>query len=196
MTNGAIGLAFSACGALLAWHRPANPIGWLFLAAGVVEETSAAGIQLVDLGAPHGWPVGALRLIGSLTVYSWPWAIGLLLPVTLLLFPDGRPASRRWRWVVRVAAAQGVLFVLSFANPAPVQVGPYRLTTYLAIPAYHRLGALWTAENLAFVAVYASAITSLVVRYRGGQRDRRDRLQPGQGAAAAPDRPRPVRGSP
>jgi two-component system NarL family sensor kinase len=35
LTNGIIGLALSACGVLLAWHRPRNPIGWLFLAGGV-----------------------------------------------------------------------------------------------------------------------------------------------------------------
>ena len=34
VTNGAIGLTLSACGALLAWHRPRNAIGWLFLAGG------------------------------------------------------------------------------------------------------------------------------------------------------------------
>src|SRR5579862_8557586 len=55
VTNGAMGLAFPACGALLAWHRPRNPIGWLFLAAGVAEATSASGIQLLALVAERGW---------------------------------------------------------------------------------------------------------------------------------------------
>jgi len=40
VTNGAMGLGFAACGVLLAWHRPRNPIGWLFLA--VVGGTPAA----------------------------------------------------------------------------------------------------------------------------------------------------------
>jgi two-component system NarL family sensor kinase len=42
VTNGAMGLGFAACGLLLAWHRPRNPIGWLFLAAGVADATSPA----------------------------------------------------------------------------------------------------------------------------------------------------------
>lgn len=29
VTNAAIGLSFGICGAILAWHRPHNPIGWL-----------------------------------------------------------------------------------------------------------------------------------------------------------------------
>jgi DNA-binding NarL/FixJ family response regulator len=46
VTNGAMGLGFAACGILLAWHRPRNPIGWLFLAAGVADATSASAAQL------------------------------------------------------------------------------------------------------------------------------------------------------
>jgi len=42
VTNGAMGLGFAVCGALLAWHCPRNPIGWLFPAAGVADATSAA----------------------------------------------------------------------------------------------------------------------------------------------------------
>jgi signal transduction histidine kinase len=169
VTNGAMGLAFGACGLLLAWHRPWHPIGWLFLAAGVAEATSAAGIQLLGLGIRQGWDTGAIRLIANVSLlYSWPWAVGLFLPVALLLFPDGRPASRRWRWLIWAAAAESVLFVLSLANPAPQRFGPYRIAPYLAIPSYGRLGALWAVSNLAFAALYAAAFASLVVRYRRG----------------------------
>jgi two-component system, NarL family, sensor kinase len=178
VTNAAMGLAFSACGLVLAWHRPGHPIGWLFLAAGVAEGTAAAAIQLVLLGVRQGWATGAtLQVLGTLAVFSWPWAVGLFLPVALLLFPDGRPAGRRWRWVIWAAAAESVLFVLSFANPAPQQVGPYRLALDLAIPFYSRLSGLWIAGNLAFAAVYALAVASLVVRYRrGGDTERRQLL--------------------
>jgi two-component system, NarL family, sensor kinase len=85
VTNGAMGLSFSACAVLLAWHRSRNPIGWLFLAAGVLEATSTCAIQWFWLGVRNGWPAGALRLLGTVFVYSWPWAVGLLLPATLLL---------------------------------------------------------------------------------------------------------------
>ena len=51
VTNGAMGLGFAACGLLLAWHRPRNPIGWLFLAAGVADATSASVGQVAVFGA-------------------------------------------------------------------------------------------------------------------------------------------------
>ncbi len=177
VTNAAMGLSFSACGVLLARRRPRNPIGWLFLAAGVLEATSACAIQWFGLGVREGWHPGALRLLGTVAIYSWPWALGLLLPTALLLFPDGRPAGRGWRWLVWATAAEGVLFVLSFANPAPQEFGHDRLTLYLTIHGYDRLGALWTVTNLAFVAIFASAIASLVIRYRrGGDVERRQLL--------------------
>ena len=41
VTDGAMALAFPVCGVLLAWHRPRNPIGWLFLAAGLGMASAA-----------------------------------------------------------------------------------------------------------------------------------------------------------
>ncbi|HEU4907537.1 MAG TPA: hypothetical protein VFT17_01600, partial [Propionibacteriaceae bacterium] len=46
VTNSAIGLSFGSCGAVLAWHRPRNPIGWLFAAGGVAQTTSALAVPL------------------------------------------------------------------------------------------------------------------------------------------------------
>ena len=40
VTNGLMGLTFGLCGAVIAWHRPANPIGWLFLADGIGHATT------------------------------------------------------------------------------------------------------------------------------------------------------------
>ena len=82
-----------ACGALLAWHRPKNPIGWLLLAAGLAQATSTAASSLLALASLDGWSLGALRLIGTLTAYPWTFSIGIFLPLALLLFPDGRPPA-------------------------------------------------------------------------------------------------------
>ena len=139
--------------------------------------TSAAAVSLLEVGASSGWDQGVLRLLGTFTDYAWPWSIGLFLPVALLLFPDGRPAGPRWRWLIWVAAAQSVLFVLSFAIPSAQVFDGHRVTLYLAIPAYHRLAPLWVAENLIWAVVFASAIASLAVRYRrGGDAERRQLL--------------------
>jgi signal transduction histidine kinase len=177
VTNGAIGLTLSACGALLAWHRPRNPVGWLFLAGGIAYATSAAAIQLVGFGAAAGWNAGVLRLGASLFELAWPLAIELCLPMALLLFPDGRPPGPRWRWLIWVIAAEAVLFELMATSPDSMRFGGRVVTPYLAFPAYHRLAALWAATNIAWAAILALVLASLVARYRrGGDVERRQLL--------------------
>jgi hypothetical protein len=50
----------------------------------------------------------ALRLLASLFILSWPWAIGLRLPLALLLFPDGRAPGKRWRWLIWAITLPGL----------------------------------------------------------------------------------------
>ncbi|MGB6580071.1 MAG: hypothetical protein WBF34_19340, partial [Streptosporangiaceae bacterium] len=177
VTDGVIGLALSACGVLLAWYRPRNPIGWLFLAGGVAYATSTAAVNLLGLGGSVGWSTLVLRLLASLFMLAWPWAIGLCLPLALLLFPDGRPAGSRWRWLIWAIVVEGVLFELNFAAPDRQTFGSLSITPYLAIPFYHRLGALWAASNIAWAALFMLVLASLVVRYRrGGDVERRQLL--------------------
>jgi two-component system, NarL family, sensor kinase len=177
VTNGAIGLTLSACGTLLAWLRPRNPVGWLFLTGGIAYATSAAAIQLVGFGAEAGWNAGLLRLGASAFELAWPLAIGLCLPMALLLFPDGRPPGRRWRWLIWAIAAEAVLFELMAAGPGSQTFDGRSVTPYLALPAHDRLGALWAASNIAWAAILALVLASLVVRYRrGGDVERRQLL--------------------
>jgi two-component system NarL family sensor kinase len=167
-TNGALGVAFALSGLLLAWHRPRNPIGWLFLVAAAAEATSAAAVQLLGLGSVDGWPAVFLRLLASLYMLGWPLAVGLCLPMALLLFPDGHAAGARWRWLIWAAAAEGLLFELSSAGPGKVSVGAHAVTPLVAIPFYDRFGMVWAASSPAWTAIVALAVASLAVRYRRG----------------------------
>jgi len=168
VTNGAIGLTLSACGAPLAWHRPRNPVGWLFLTGGVAYATSAAAAGLAEFGAAAGWSPAALSALASLFILTWPWAIGLCLPLALLLFPDGRPPSPRWRWLVWAIAAEAVLFELMFAGPGSHTINGRTVTSDLTLPGYHQLTALWAIANIAWAAILGLILASLVVRYRRG----------------------------
>ena len=176
VTNGLMGAAFGLCGLILAWHRPRNPIGWLFLVGGLAHSTAAlcapAGQLLVESGAP----VGLLRTTATLFAWSWPLNIGLCLPLALLLFPDGRPASPRWRWVVIGVVVTAPLFSLEMAaSPEPIEPG--LPLPYLTWPFYAALQPLWTAAEIRTAAALALAALALVVRYRrGGETERRQLL--------------------
>jgi two-component system, NarL family, sensor kinase len=176
VTNGSIGLALSACGALLAWHRPRNPVGWLFLAGGVGYATSAAAVMILGLGFANGWSSLLLRLIASVFMLSWPWAIGLCLPLALLLFPTGHLPGPGWRWLAWLAVAEGLVFGLDYAAPGRQTFGRYSVTPLLAFPFYNRLSALWAASNIAFAVLFALVLVSLGVRYRRGTDIERQQL--------------------
>jgi two-component system, NarL family, sensor kinase len=88
--------------------------------------------------------------------------------VTLLLFRDGRPSDPRWRWLIWVIVAEAVLFELMAASLGSMSVGSHVVTPYLALPGYHRLAAVWAVTNIAWAAIFALVLASLVVRYRRG----------------------------
>ena len=98
------GLSWALTGAVLAWLRPRNPLGWLFLLVG------CSGTVPYALGE-----YAAFRDEASSTAGSWSaWlASGLWLPALLLvnvvlaLYPTGRLAGSRWR-LPFVASAVGV----------------------------------------------------------------------------------------
>jgi len=165
VTNSVMGFAFSVCGAIIAWHRPRNPIGWLFIADGLGHATTAWMAPLSQAVQDAGAPIGLERLLITIFFYSWPWSIGLFLPLALMLFPDGRPASRRWRWVVIFTVATAPLFVLEMAAE-PLQVDPGPPMAYLTLPFYGSLQPLWTVAEIRTFGVLFLAIAALLVRYR------------------------------
>ncbi len=41
VSNLVIGASFGACGAVVAWYRPAHPVGWLYLVGGSLSRSVA-----------------------------------------------------------------------------------------------------------------------------------------------------------
>ncbi len=175
LTNAVMAVSFGGCGAILAWYRPTNPIGWLFLSGGFVQAIAAAGPPLGTLAQQAGTAEPVLRLMATVFVYSWPWAIGLCVPLALLLFPDGRPVSPRWRPVIIVVVATAPLFVLEMAA-APLPVDDDGVVSYLTLPFYDRLGPLWLIAELRTGVAYLLGVLALALRYRRGNEATRRQL--------------------
>jgi two-component system, NarL family, sensor kinase len=175
LSNGVMGVAFGACGVILAWHRPRNPIGWLFAVGGLLQAVAASVPPVQSLFERSAATLVTLRLLSTAFVYSWPWAIGLCIPLALLLFPDGRPVSRGWRPVIVAVVLTAPLFVLEMgAAPLPVENGT--ALQYLTLPFYDRLGWLWQFAEIRTAAVYVVAFAALAVRYRRGNETTRRQL--------------------
>ena len=101
----AVTLPFAAVGLLIARRQPRNPVGWLMLcfAVGFLLSIDAGSYDLADYRFGAGLPLGPVSL---LLYVLWEPAL-VLGPLAVLLFPDGRLPSARWRWPLRVYLAVG-----------------------------------------------------------------------------------------
>lgn len=110
----------AAFGALLTSRRPDNLIGWLFISAaaglalGVVSQAYAFAAYAVE---PR-WPFASAAVVVQGIV--WPAHLPSII-LLFLLFPNGRPVSRRWAIAGGVAvAAPFALMALSLFVPGPI----------------------------------------------------------------------------
>ena len=89
-------VAFAVVGLVVALHRPRNPIGWLMLCMGAVSimfyvDTGLYNVLNYRLG--HHLPLASTVLV----LYHMSQPVLGLLPLIILVFPDGRLPSSRWR---------------------------------------------------------------------------------------------------
>ena len=157
-------LVFGIVGALVASRLPSHPIGWLFLALALLE-----GIYELAFGYTH-YTLHADP--GALPGAAWvAWVSNWTGPATppfivaaLLLFPDGRPPTARWRWVLWLCVPLVALIVMQYAlAPGPIDEFP-SLTNPAGVES-----APWLADVLSeplISALVIAAAAALVVRFR------------------------------
>jgi hypothetical protein len=117
-----LGASLPVVGWLIASRRRENGIGWMFLAAGVVFALvtfSGAHAQYGLVVEPGSLPFADIT--AWLSTLAWVPAYTLLI-LLLLVFPDGRLPSRRWRPIIWIAAVSAVLMLV----PAAIAEWPYR----------------------------------------------------------------------
>lgn len=159
-------LAFPLVGALIASKRPENPIGWICLAVGIIWMIMLISTYygLYGLVARPG-SVPFPAAIGSLGEWMWVLAVGMLGIYLILLFPDGRLPSRRWRPLAWLSGAVIILASAGFAlSPGPMDGlpgirNPFGLEQYPWV-ADATLGVMLLLP----LCILASAV-SLVLRF-------------------------------
>jgi hypothetical protein len=177
-------VAFTLAGTVLAARRRSNPVGWFLLTIGLVTALRglAGEYARYALAGPHhpGHPaaVWAAWYVG--------WSLTLLFPdgiltFLLLLFPDGRPLTRRWWAVFWGAAALSVAFlVISWLDPAPVTVGGLRTVpnpTGIGGLSHLLHGALGNGAWIFSFVFLLLAVVSVVLRYRRSAGEERLQLK-------------------
>jgi hypothetical protein len=170
-------LVFSVVGGLIASRHPRNPIGWIFLADGLLWNflgfTDYYGIYGVASPGSVPFPV----LVAGFNNFLWVPAVGLLGTYALMLFPDGKPPSRRWRplaWLTGVTLVSVSLLVA--ISPGALQSlrgtqNPFAI----GLPPWAE-GAFYVILLLLPLCMLASA-ASLVVRYRRAVGEQRQQIK-------------------
>jgi hypothetical protein len=174
-------VAFSVVGAMIASHRPGNPIGWIFCAAALFQGLAVFGDEYATyalITRPGSLTLGPE--MSWLTEWIWAPGLGLILVFLPLLFPDGRPPSRRWRWVAWLGGISIVMIVVL----AMVILWSERGTQLLRDPVSDEAGPAWIlgllVEAVAFPLMLVAglaAVISLFVRFRRARGDERQQIK-------------------
>jgi two-component system NarL family sensor kinase len=131
--------AFPLVGALVATRQPHNPLGWIFctigLSQGLVGFANEYAVYALWT-APGSLSAGSF--MAWLTSWIWGPGTGLLLTYLLLLFPDGRLPSPRWRpvaWLsgVPIALVCGPMAILNWPLRGPALIKPGEFTTPIPV---------------------------------------------------------------
>jgi hypothetical protein len=171
-------VAFAVVGAVVAWHRPRNPIGWLMLvlAASLMFYIDCGLYNLLNYRLGHHLPFAPVALL----LYHVSEPVLGLIPLIILLFPDGRLPSPRWRWVVggyltlavadMIVQAQMTVYALTHHRTQVDASGQLLLSNHSAYTAF------FAPAGLIFFTFWALAVGYQVVSWRRAAGERRQQL--------------------
>ena len=166
-------------GALVVARLPGNRVGRIFLGLGVLGGVAHLLVGCADLTLPDG---PGPRALGEASAWAttWLWAPLTFVPLTfaLILFPDGRLPSARWRpfpWL----AALGIGAFSAYLALSPesgdgrfgLEGNPYALEG--ADTALRIVGLL----GLAVVPAFVASVAAIIVRFRRSRGEERQQLK-------------------
>ena len=180
-----VSAAFAAAGWVLAFRRPANPLGWIMLGGAFFFALSedASYYTVADYGLRHGdLPLGGMALLAQPG-----WAPGIvLLGLLVLLFPDGRLPSSRWRWLVAAYAAVAALWMAGTVVLTVRALADHRTQVdsggnLLLLSGNDPAAGWWNVlQDLFFpllIACWLASIASQALSFRRSSGERRQQLK-------------------
>jgi signal transduction histidine kinase len=160
--------------AIIVWHYPRHLVGWLLAIetlhnALMADPTLSYGRHAIVAG----WPGGTFAEIVSLS--AWVFS-GPLITLLFLVFPDGRFASHRWRWVIGLSiigtalAVPGWILNPRLGEELSAGVNPVASDAFWVQPAFV------VGTVLICVSLLAAAV-ELLLRFRRSQGLERQQLK-------------------
>jgi hypothetical protein len=172
-------LPFPLVGALIASRRSSNPIGWICLAVSLLWMLNLLASSYVVYGLRVADPgsIAYPAAIGSLAEWLGPTAVLLFGTYLILLFPDGKLPSSRWR---PVAWLCGTVLV---ANVVVTTIAPGHLSDLKDVSNPFGLqGYPWLANVVGIIGLLLplcmlASVLSLLLRYLRSGRVVREQIK-------------------
>jgi hypothetical protein len=171
-------------GQVVAVHQPRNPIGWLLAGEAVFILLSVAAGSYANLVYVRGYH--DLAFAGPLALVLDQLFNFLLIgfPLVILLFPDGRLPSRRWRWVVRIYLAISVAAMLGTSAAVLILVAAHHVDYQASgnMASLGHFGTAWVIPTqvvflLTVGAFWLAAIGRQALSWRRSGGERRQQLK-------------------
>jgi N-terminal 7TM region of histidine kinase len=165
-------IASALVGALVA-ARTGNRLGWLFLFAGMAGAVSLVAVAYAARVPTDQLPGAAWAGWIFTIILGMVGTLFLLVP---LLFPDGRPPSRRWWPVVWIAIIAGLVQMVTVAvSDANFSYNFPKLRDPVTVVA--PLGWVYNPAEAVALLVLLVGVISMIVRFRRSGTEQRLQLK-------------------
>lgn len=176
---------FCVSGALVATRQPGNVVGWLMILIGAgVAVTGLIGEYLSSFDSPPPLPTPVLVVLLLLSGWSW---LFLIYPIfhLLLVFPDGKLMSPRWRWLVGLEILMVTVFMVATAIGETLgllddtgEIDIWRIDNPIGfVPdevVESLFGDLW---SLGLVTLAIGGLTAVILRFRRSHGPERQQIK-------------------
>ena len=158
--------ATAGVGLLVAVRRPGHPIGWLLQATAILLAAAGAAAGYADysiLEQPGALPGAEWAVLWDES--TWPLLFATLIAI-VLVFPDGRLPSPRWRRaMIGAAASFALLVILGLFDSEPFEAPYEKVDRPLpGLPGAFEL--LWPVAFLGVLASLVAGVQAVRVRFR------------------------------
>lgn len=166
-------------GALILLHNHKNVIGWLMLVPALYSVAASLINRYLDTFVSSPPPPTFINIVLILLV-SIDW-VALIFPLFLipLLFPNGKPPTPRWRWLIFLAVMMIVTLVIYVGGAKQISMEqfPWTFNNPKGLFANNSDQLFLPVWSVFLFVITVSSFASIFVRYRQANAIEREQIK-------------------